>query len=83
MEGQGDGSEEGTSVEARKHSVSRRYSKRTLDRKKEKIPELIQTRKRGKRAFLVMDRLMVTDAVPNLIDNVTDRDNAYIGISLF
>ena len=52
------------------------YSKRTLNRRKEKIPELIQTRKRGKRAFLVMDRLIVTDAGPNLRDNVIDRDNA-------
>ena len=54
------------------------YSKRTLDRRKEKIPELIQARKRSKRAFLVMDRLTVTDAGPNLRDSVrpNDRDNA-------
>ena len=54
------------------------YSKRTLDRRKEKIHELIQARKRGKRAFLVMDRLIVTDAGPNLRDSVrpNDRDNA-------
>ena len=52
------------------------YSKRTLDRRKEKVPELIQTRKRGKRASLIMDCLIVTDAGPNLRDNVTNRDNA-------
>ena len=52
------------------------YSKRTLDRRKEKIPELIQARKIGKKAFLVMDPLIVTDAGPNLRDNVTDTDNA-------
>ena len=52
------------------------YSKRTLERRKEMIPELVQARKRGKRVFLVMDRLIVTDAGPNLRDNVTDRDNA-------
>ena len=54
------------------------YLKRTLDRKKEKIPELIQARKRGKRASLVKDRLSVTDAGPNLRDNVTytHTDNA-------
>ena len=51
------------------------YSKRTLDRRKEKIPELIQGRKRGKRSFLVKDRLIFTDAGRNLRDNVTDRDN--------
>ena len=35
------------------------FSKRTLDKRKEKIPELIAARKSGKRAFLVMDKIMV------------------------
>ena len=34
------------------------FSKRTLDKRKAKIPELIAARKSGKRAFLVMDRIV-------------------------
>ena len=34
------------------------FSKRTLDKRKAKIPELIAAHKSGKRAFLVMDRIV-------------------------
>ena len=34
------------------------FSKRTLDRRKEMIPELIKKRKEGKRVFLVMDKIV-------------------------
>ena len=34
------------------------FSKRTLDKRKAKIPELIAAHKRGKRAFLVMDQIL-------------------------
>ena len=37
------------------------YSKKTLEKRRELIPELIAERKKGRRAFLVMDRLVVTD----------------------
>ena len=35
------------------------FSKRTLDKRKEKIPELIAACKSGKRAFLVMDKIII------------------------
>ena len=37
------------------------YSKKTLAKRRELIPELIAERKKGRRAFLVMDRLVITD----------------------
>ena len=37
------------------------FSKRTLDKRKEKIPELIAARKSGKRAFLVMDKIIIAN----------------------
>ena len=37
------------------------FAKRTLDRRAEKIPELIEQRKKGKIAYLVMDKIVVKD----------------------
>ena len=37
------------------------YSKKTLEKRRELIPQLIAERKKGRHAFLVMDRLVVTD----------------------
>ena len=36
-------------------------SRKTLEKRRELMPELIAERKKGRRAFLVMDRLVVTD----------------------
>ena len=36
-------------------------AKRTLDRKTEQIPDLIEERKKGKIAYFVMDQLVVRD----------------------
>ena len=41
------------------------FAKRTLDRRAEKIPELIKQRKMGKIAYLVMDKIVVTDKPPD------------------
>ena len=37
------------------------FSKRTFDKRKEKIPELIAARESGKRAFLVMDKIIIAN----------------------
>ena len=37
------------------------YAKRTLDRRREKVPQLIEARKKGKIAYFVMDKLMIRD----------------------
>ena len=37
------------------------FNKRTLDKRKEKIPELIAACKSGKRAFLVMDEIIIAN----------------------
>ena len=41
------------------------FAKRTLDRRAEKIPELIKQRKMGKIAYLVMDKIIVKDKPPD------------------
>ena len=41
------------------------FAKRTLDRRAEKIPELIKQRKMGKIAYLVMDKIVVKDKPPD------------------
>ena len=37
------------------------FSKKALDKRKEKIPDLIAARKSGKRAFLVMDKIIIAN----------------------
>ena len=41
------------------------FAKRTLDRRASKIPEMLEARKAGKTAFLVMDKLVVYDRSPD------------------
>ena len=41
------------------------FAKRTLDRRAEKIPELTEQRKKGKIAYLVMDKIVVKDRPPD------------------
>ena len=35
------------------------FSKRTLERRRQNIPELIKARKKGQKAFLVMNKLVI------------------------
>ena len=35
------------------------FSKRTLQRKRHNIPDLIKARKKGQKAYLVMDKLVI------------------------
>ena len=37
------------------------FSKRTLERRRSKIPDLIEARHNGKTAFMVMDQLVIFD----------------------
>ena len=39
-------------------------ARRTLDRRAEKIPEMLEYRKNGKTAFMIMDKLIVYDQKP-------------------
>ena len=37
------------------------FSRRTLERRASKIPEMLEARKEGKTAFMVMDKLIIYD----------------------
>ena len=50
------------------------FAKRTLDRRAEKIPELIEQRKKGKIAYLVMDKIVVKDRPPDLKRQNSDNE---------
>ena len=50
------------------------FAKRTLDRHAEKIPELIEQRKKGKIAYLVMDKIVVKDKPPDLKRQNSDNE---------
>ena len=39
-------------------------TRRTLDRRAEKIPQMLEHRKNGKTAFMIMDKLIVYDQKP-------------------
>ena len=41
------------------------FAKRTLERRASKIPEMLEGRKAGKTAFLIMDKLVVYDRPPD------------------
>ena len=40
------------------------FAKATLERRRQKVPELIKARKQGKKAFLVMDRVVYAKSRP-------------------
>ena len=42
------------------------FSKRTLERRRQNIPELIKARKKGQKAFLVMDKLVIAPDKQNV-----------------
>ena len=50
------------------------FAKRTLDRRAEKIPELIEQRKKGKIAYLVMDKIVVKDRPPDFKRQNSDNE---------
>ena len=50
------------------------FAKRTLDRRVEKIPELTEKRKKGKIAYLVMDKIVVKDRPPDYKRQDSDND---------
>ena len=50
------------------------FAKRTLDRHVEKIPELIEQRKKGKIAYLVMDKIVVKDRPPDFKRQNSDNE---------
>ena len=41
------------------------FSTRTLERRASKIPEMLEARKEGKTAFMVMDKLIIYDGPPD------------------
>ena len=41
------------------------FSRRTLERRASKIPEMLEARKKGKTAFMVMDKLIIYDRPPD------------------
>ena len=50
------------------------FAKRTLDRRAEKIRELIEQRKKGKIAYLVMDKIVVKDRPPDFKRQNSDNE---------
>ena len=46
------------------------FSRRPLERRASKIPEMLEARKEGKTAFMVMDKLIIYDGPP---DPVPDK----------
>ena len=50
------------------------FAKRTIDRRAEKIPELIEQRKKGKIAYLVMDKIVVNDRPPDFKRQNSDNE---------
>ena len=54
------------------------FSQRTLKKRVEKIPEILEERKRGKTAFLVRDKLIVINKPPDdkkKNRNTRDKEN--------
>ena len=49
------------------------FSRRTLERRASKIPEMLEARKKGKTAFMVMDKLIIYDRPPDPDKNRNDR----------
>ena len=49
------------------------FSRRTLERKPSKIPEMLEARKEGKTAFMVMDKLIICDKPPDPDKNRNGR----------
>ena len=41
------------------------FSRRTLERRASKIPEMLEAQKKGKTAFMVMDKLTIYDGPPD------------------
>eukprot|EP00794_Sanderia_malayensis_P020799 gene20799-22839_t len=57
-------------------------SRRTLLRRKERIPELIEARKRGKIAYFVMDKLVIKSGNPNSrITKPPDNESVSEGVN--
>ena len=53
------------------------FARRTLDRRAEKIPEMLDHRRNGKTAFIIMDKLVVYDRPPDRNNlNSRKRSNA-------
>ena len=58
------------------------FAKATLERRRQKVPELIKARKQGKKAFLVMDRVVYAKSRPpmkvNLLMSIINTAGAFI-----
>ena len=51
------------------------FSKRTLERRRSKIPDLIEARRNGKTAFMVMDQLVIFDKPKVTNKSLNDTDD--------
>ena len=49
------------------------FSRKTLERRASKIPEMLEARKEGKTAFMVMDKLIIYDKPPDPDKNRNGR----------
>ena len=46
------------------------YAKRTLERRAERIPKMLEARRNGKTAFMVMDKVIIYDKPPGKFDSM-------------
>ena len=46
------------------------YAKRTLERRAERIPKMLEARRNGKTAFMVMDKVIIYDKPPGKSDSI-------------
>ena len=51
------------------------FSKRTLERRRSKIPDMIEARRNGKKAFMVMDQLVIFDKPRVTNKSLNDTDD--------
>ena len=51
------------------------FSKRTLERRRSKIPDMIEARHNGKTAFMVMDQLVIFDKPRVTNKSLNDTDD--------
>ena len=46
------------------------YAKRTLERRAERIPKMLEAHRNGKTAFMVMDKVIIYDKPPGKFDSI-------------
>ena len=57
-------------------------SKRTLERRQELIPEMLEARKQGKIAYMVMDKLIIHDRrEPDPADDDNSDDEVFVNVN--